>query len=109
SPMRVEQEHLITGEEAGGEWRRLAREKVPEDAPEYQAFLRRLQERDDYLFERYGKPYLETDPGRWIAISFNGEVLIRDTAGEASWAGDESFGPGNFIASRLPDFRGRKL
>ncbi len=105
--MSIEQEeHLITGEEYGRERRRLIQAQVPDDAPEFRALRERVIARDNYLFERYGKPYLHSHPGKWIAISLDGRTLFRDTAGEASWAADEEFGIGNHTLRKLAEFPG---
>jgi hypothetical protein len=104
-----DQQGWITGEEFGRERRRLIAAGVPDDAPEFQALVRRVLERDDSLFERYGKPYLETHPGKWIAISLGGEVLVGDTAGEVIWEATETFGAGNFAMRKLADFPGHRI
>jgi hypothetical protein len=108
--MSVEQEQpWITGEEIGRERRRLIEAGVPDDAPEFQALIDRVFARDDYLYERYGKQYLETHPGKWIAIALDGQVIIRDTAGEVSWAASEAFGAGNYSKRKLAEFTGHDL
>jgi hypothetical protein len=105
--MSVEQEqHWITGEEFARENRRLIEAGVPDEAAEFQALFTRVRERDDALFERYGKPLLQSHYGKWAAISPAGGVIIRDTAGEAVWAGAETFGEGEFALRRLADFPG---
>lgn len=105
--MSVEQEQQwITGEEFGREWRRLADASLPHDAPQFQALLARKQARDDYLYERYGKPLRAAHEGKWIAISTDGEVIIRDTAGEVLQASRDRFGPGNAAIRRLADVPG---
>ena len=108
--MSLEQEkRWITGAEFGEERRRLLEGNVPDDDPRFQELYRRVDERDDYLFERYGRPYIESHPGKWIAISLEGEVIIRDTAGELSWAAREKFGGGNFSKRKLADFPGHQI
>src|SRR5438046_1103213 len=103
--MSIEQEQQwITGEEIGRENRRLIEAGVPDDAPEFQALLDRIAARDDYLYERYGHKYLDTHRGKWIAISPDGRVIIRDTAGEVTWAASESFGEGNYAKRKLAEF-----
>lgn len=108
--MSIEQERRwITGEEIGRENRRLIDAGVPDDAPEFQELFDRVFARDDYLYERYGKQYLDTHPGKWIAISLDGQVIIRDTAGEVSWAASEAFGDGNYSKRKLAEFTGHDL
>src|SRR6266851_5309468 len=64
--MNIEQEQQwITGEEMGCENRRLIEAGVPDDAPEFQELIARVAARDNDLYERYGKSYLDTHPGKW--------------------------------------------
>ena len=108
--MSVEQEQQwITGEEFGREWRRLVRAGVPQEAPEFQELWRRVRARDDYLYERYGKPYIDTHYGKWIAISLDGRTVIRDTASEVGPVARETFGGGNFAVRKLAEFTGHEL
>ena len=108
--MSIEQEqHWITGEEFGRERRRLIEAGVPDEDPRFRALYDRVVARDEYLYERYGKPYLESQPGKWIAISVDGEVLIRGTSGQAIWAAAERFGDGNFALRKLADFPGYEM
>src|SRR5438445_5502723 len=108
--MSVEsKQEWITGEEFGRERRRLIQAGVPDDAPEFQELIARVVARDDYLFERYGKPYLETHYGKWIAISLDGQVIIKDTAGELAWAAREAFGGGNAAIRKLAEFPGHRF
>lgn len=108
--MSVDQDQQwITGEEFGRERRRLIQEGIPDEAAEFQALYDRVQARDDYLYERYGKPHLESHHGQWIAISMSGDVIIRNTASETIWAGAEKFGEGNFALRRLAEFPGHRM
>jgi len=104
-----EEQRWITGEELGRERRRLLAANVPDDAPEFQQLIARVAERDDALMERYGRSYLASHYGKWIAISLDGQVLIRDTASELAWAAREAFGGGNFAVQKLADFPGHEL
>jgi hypothetical protein len=107
--MSIEQERQwITGEEIGRERRRLIEAGVPDDAPEFQALNARVSARDHYLYERYGKPLLETHPGKWIAISLDGQVIFRNTSGETMWAADDAFGQGNYALRKLAAFPGHE-
>jgi hypothetical protein len=108
--MSVEQERQwISGEEIGRENRRLIDAGIPDDAPEFQELFARIAARDNTLYERYGKPYLEIHPGKWIAISLDGQVIIRDTAGEVTWAANQAFGDGNYSKRKLAAFPGHEL
>lgn len=108
--MSIDQEqHWITGEEIGRENRRLIEAGVPNDAPAFQELITRIAARDNYLFEHYGKRYLDTHPGKWIAIALDGEVIIRDTASEVTWAAGEAFGDGNYSKRKLAEFPGHEL
>ena len=69
-----QEQQWITGEEIGRENRRLIEAGVPDDAPEFQALIARIAARDNDLYERYGKSYLDTHPGEWIAISREGVI-----------------------------------
>ena len=107
--MSVErEERWITGEEFGRERRRLIEAGVPDDAPEFEALYQRVLDRDNHFFERYASPYLETHSGKWIAITFDGRVLIRERAVDALSDGEASFGDRNFFTRRLSNF-GRHL
>jgi len=108
--INIEQAHQwITGEEIGRENRRLIEAGVPDDAPEFQELISRIRVRDDYLYERYGKRYLDTHRGQWIAIALDGQVIIRHTAGEVTWAASEAFGEGYYSKRKLADFPGHEL
>lgn len=99
----------MTGEEIGRENRRLIEAGIPDDAPEFQQLIARIAARDNDLYERYGKQYLPTHRGKWIAISLDGQVIIRDTAGEVTWAATEAFGEGNYSKRKLAEFPGHEL
>jgi hypothetical protein len=108
--MSIEQQtQWISTEEYQREWRRLREARVPLDAPEVQELMRRVSERDDYLYEQYGKPHYDTHYGRWIAVSTDGEVIIRDTSSEVHWAAVDAFGSGNFAIRKLAEFPGHQL
>ena len=69
----------------------------------------RVAARDNYLYERYGKIHLDTHHGKWIAISLDGQIIIRNTAGEVTWAASEAFGEGNYAKRKLAEFPGHEL
>ena len=102
-------EPWITSEEYNNERLRLIREGVPDDSAEFQALRERRSARDEYLFETYGRRYMEDYPGQWIAISPEGQIFIRETVGEVVKAATETFGAGNFASRRLAEFGGYKL
>ncbi|HTE17465.1 MAG TPA: hypothetical protein VK689_03675 [Armatimonadota bacterium] len=105
--MSVKQEQQwITGDELGRENRRLIDASVPDEAPEFRALFERVRARNDYLYERYGKQYLESHYRKWIAISPEGEVIIRKRPGELLAASREKFGPGNACTRKLSEFPG---
>ena len=104
-----QKQNWITGEEYGRERRRLLESGLSDNSPEMRELDGRVDERDDYLFEKFGKPYIETHYGKWIAISGEGKVIIRDTAGEVGSEGREIFGPGNFEKRKLAQFPGHIL
>src|SRR3712207_3753043 len=100
--MSVEQEsQWITGEEFARENRRLIEAGVPDEAPEFQALFARVRARDDYLYDRYGKPYLESGRGKWIAISLEGEVVIRDRLVDVLEESNARFGAGDAAIRKL--------
>jgi hypothetical protein len=77
--MNPEQEQpWITGEEIGRENRRLIEAGIPDEAPEFQELFARVAARDNEMYERYGKRYLDTHRGKWIAISLDGQVRSED-------------------------------
>jgi hypothetical protein len=98
----------ITGEEYQRERRRLIDAGLYE-SPEFRALLRRVGERDEYLFERHGRPLIDRYPGKWAAISLDGEVVVKDREIEAMTAGRERWGAGNFCLARLADSPGHTL
>jgi hypothetical protein len=108
--MNIEQaQQWITGEEIGRENRRLIEAGVPDDAPEFQELIARIVARDDFLYEKYGKSDLDTHYGQWVAISLDGRVIIRKTAGEVTRAACAAFGEGNYSKRKLTDFPGHEL
>lgn len=108
--MSVEHEpQWISSEEFGRERRRLIEAGVPDDDPQFSALYRRVLERDDHFFELYGLPYKEKHPGKWIAVAFDGRVLVRERAVDAMRDGAETFGKGNFFTRKLNDFGGHLL
>jgi hypothetical protein len=108
--MNIKQDQRwMTGEEVGRENRHLIEAGIPDEAPEFQELIARITARDNDLYERYGKSYLDTHPGKWIAISLDGQVIIRNTAGEVTWAAGEAFAEGNYAKRKLAEFPGHEL
>jgi hypothetical protein len=105
----VTKKQFITTEEVGREWRRLVSEGLYPDSADYDCFMARLGERDDWLYQTYGRPLMEQYPGKWVAISLNGDTLVRNTSGEAGSAGKEQFGDGGYTVRKLAEFPGHQL
>lgn len=100
----------ISGEEYEHERRRLLEAGHGDPfAPELVELRRRVQARNDYLFEKYGVPLIPHHEGKWVAISADGEVLIEEREVEAQRRGRERFGPGGFCLARLGDPPGRQF
>ena len=104
-----QQQEWITGEEFARENRRLIDAGVPDDAPEFQALFARARARDDYLYEWYGKQHMADHYGKWIAISPEGEVIIKDTAGQVLAEARDRFGPGAAAVRKLAEFPGHQF
>jgi hypothetical protein len=107
--MSVKEQNWITGPEFGAELRRLIREGASDEDPQMVELYRRVNERDDYLFNRYGKHLRSENEGRWVAISFEGEVILGDSLGEVIHAADERWGSGNAALRKLADSPGLQL
>jgi len=100
--MSIEQkEDWITGEEYNQERLRLIEAGVSDDDPRFAELRERLGRRNEYLFERYGRPYLKSHPDQWIAISPDGRVLIRARSGELAHDARLEFGSADFASRRL--------
>ncbi len=104
-----EPKELMTGEEYGEARRKLLEAGHRGDSPELKALWRRLVERDEYLWEKYAKPLIESHRGQWAAINLQGEVIFARTASEAIRAGTERFGAGNLVYGKMDEFRGHVL
>lgn len=97
----TETRQWITGEEFNQERRRLIAAGHTHESPEYQALLRKVEERNRHLFDDYGKQLIDRHPGKWVAISLEGDVIVADRDVEAMRLGAERFGRGNFCLARL--------
>ena len=104
-----QKQNWITGEEYGRERRRLLQSGASDDSPEMRELDARVDARDDYLYEQYGKPYMKTHYGKWIAIAADGRVIIRDTASELGSVARQEFGPGNFSKRKLNETGGHRV
>src|SRR5438132_2765016 len=87
---------FITGAEFGEERRRLVAAGYKDDSPELKRLWNRVRERDEFLWLRYGRPLMDSHLGQWVAISPEGNTVIRATAGEAMWEATRTFGEGNY-------------
>jgi hypothetical protein len=100
----------ITAEEFRNEWRRLRERRLPFDAPEVTALIERLGRRNDVLFERFGRRLVDANQDKWVAISTEGETLIRDTSWEARRDAEARFEAGGFAVRKLNhDFQGIEI
>ncbi len=104
-----ERKAWITGEELSKERRKLIEAGLKDDSPEMQALWKQVDERDDYLWERYARPLIAAHPGEWAAVSLNGDVLHGPMSVEVHRAAIEKFGSGNFAYGKLAEFRGIDL
>lgn len=104
------QRDWISADEFRTEWRRLRELRLLEDSPEVTDLLDRVGRRDDALFERYGRHLVDANPNKWVAISLDGETLIRDASWQAHRDGEARFGPSAFALRKLNhDFQGFEL
>ncbi len=99
----------ITGDEFGEARRRLLVAGFKDDSPEMQNLLLRVRERDEYLWQHFAKPHIDTHRGQWAAVGLNGEILFGPTASAVMADATDRFGTANFVLGRLAEFRGRKL
>ena len=100
----------ITPEEFRSEWRRLREARLLVDTPEVTELLERVGQRDDALFEKYGRPLVDANENKWVAISLDGETLIRDASWQAHRDGEARFGPCAFALRKLNhEFQGFEL
>jgi hypothetical protein len=91
----------ITGEEFARENRRLIDAGIPDESVEFQRLFARLSERDEQLFDQHGRSYLGTHPEQWIAISLNGEVIVRERLVDLLRESNRRFGAGNAAIRKL--------
>lgn len=96
----------ITGDEYAAEWSRLRKAGFQSHSPEFEDLLRRVDERDEYLWQTYGLPLKEQHPGKWVAISAGGEVILGNSDLEVCDEGDRRFGTYNYYAAQLDEHRG---
>ena len=103
------QERWITGEEYVAEWQRLRAAGSLPRSPQYLALRDRIQRRDDFIWEKFGKLLLEKHPGKWAAIHLSGETIIEAKQVDALRKGKERFGTGGFCLRKLSDPLGDTL
>lgn len=96
----------ITGEEYNRERRRLLDAGYTSRSPEYQALARRIDERNDHIWETYGAAIMKRHPGKWAAIVAAGDYLLADSELEVFKLARQRFGPGNALICRLTPDRG---
>src|SRR5690242_14319867 len=96
----------ITGEEYATEWSRLREAGYHPDSPEVQNLLRRIDERDEYLWQQFGAALQEKHPGKWAAIALTGEVILGDSDLAVSEEADRRLGEYNYYAVGLDERRG---
>ncbi len=103
------EKRLITGDEIADERKRLIEAGFPDDATEFTKLDDEVERRDELLFNNFGRQFIQSDKGKWIGISLDGNVVLRNTASELIWAASRAFGDGNFAMRRLADFPGHEL
>ncbi len=64
-------------------------------------FLSSIVQRDDQLYERYGKPMEATQRGQFVAISLQGETIVGPNDLEVLQQALARFGRGNFAFRRI--------
>jgi len=72
----------------------MTREEIDE-------WVRRRGEKDDALYERYGKPLEKDHTGEWIAIGDSGEWFLGTDGSDISFEAADRFGAGNFAVRRI--------
>jgi hypothetical protein len=68
---------------------------------EGQMSLRQRALRDDVLYEKHGKPFEAEHLGEFIAISYNGQMVVAKDDIEVLKVALERFGSGNFAFRRV--------
>src|SRR5438105_14167701 len=105
----VKQSNWITGQEFGQERRKLLESGLDDESPEMQRLWSQVRERDESLWQQHGKTLLESHRSQWLAISPDGETVLRSTAGEAMWEAAKRFGEGNYCIRKLAEFPGLEI
>jgi hypothetical protein len=76
---------------------------------ELQEWLTERRERDDRLYERYGRPLEPEHNGEFVAIGDNGRTLLGTDELEVAELAISQFGPGAFVLRKVgmrgADFR----
>ncbi len=63
--------------------------------------LARKLQRDQSLYEQYGKPLEKAHTGQYVAISPEGQTIVGPAAGEVLCQAVDAFGSGNFALKRV--------
>src|SRR5688572_13896025 len=93
----------ITGEEYAAERKRMIEAGLRSDSLEWRGLDRRVDSRNDHIWEQFGQELLRQHRGKWAAISLSGESVVSDTELEAMRAGKKRFGAANFCLRRLDE------
>jgi hypothetical protein len=65
------------------------------------AWLRERAEKDDLLYERYGKPLEADHTGEYVAISDDGEIILGTDSLGVDLKALERFGSGRYCFRRI--------
>jgi hypothetical protein len=99
----------ITAKEFRDEWQRLRRLNSLEANLAREMLMERVFQRDEALFEKFGRTYMDTHYGDWIAIHEDGRIILAKTATEAGRQATETFEPGSFAVRRLNEIGGHQM
>ncbi len=66
-----------------------------------QDWVRQRAEKDDQLYERYGKPLEAEHTGEYVAISDDGEIILGKDDLEVGREALEQFGSGKFALRKV--------
>lgn len=100
---------MITGQEFGEKRRNLLLAGVRDDSPEMEHLWKQVRDRNDYLWDTYAKPLIDSHRGEWAAVSLNGEIIFGPTASEVMADATDRFGAANFVYGKMAEFRGHVL
>ena len=66
-----------------------------------QEWIKSVAERDERLYEKYGKPLEQERKGEYIAISTDGRTIISTNPNDVLTQAVNVFGGGNFALTRI--------